>query len=334
MCGEASDDIIVGEARIIGEFLAPLTDGDAGAFGLIDDCAVVTPRTGEELVVTTDSLIEGVHFLAGDVPAFKALAVNVSDLVAKGARPIAYLLTLALPSAPTRGLMTRIAGELRAAQNLFGCRLIGGDTDRTPGPLTLTIAAIGSVPAGGAVRRKGARAGDAIVVTGTIGDACLGLRLRKDAELGRAAGLDADQIGWLVGRFDRPVPPMGAVGLVREFASAAMDVSDGLAKDLARLCLASEVGAEVEIEQVPVSAPARRVTESGRVNLVDLVAGGEDYEVLMTVAQERLPELMLRAHGSGVVVSEIGVVTDGCDVQWRDRNGDLLRFQRTGFEHF
>lgn len=334
MSGETSDDIISGEARIIAEFLAPLTDGDAGAFGLLDDCAVVTQRAGEDLVVTTDSLIEGLHFLAGDVPAFKALAVNVSDLVAKGARPFAYLLTLALPKPPTRGLMMRIADDLRAAQTLFGCRLIGGDTDHTPGPFTLTIAAIGSVPAGRAVRRQGAQTGDVIVVTGTIGDAGLGLRLRKSPERGAEAGLDAQQIGFLFDRFDRPVPPIGAAELVREFASAAMDVSDGLAKDLARLCAVSAVGAVVEIERVPISAPARVMIESGAVSRADLVTGGEDYEVVMTVAREHWPELARRARGSGVVVSEIGEITAGREVQWWDRNGQRMSFERSGFEHF
>src|SRR5689334_17485316 len=175
-------DVLVGEEAIIA-LLAPLAAAAAGAFGLQDDCAVLQPEVGRELVLKTDPIAEGVHFLpqtaAADV-AWKALAVNVSDLAAKGAAPRAYLLALSFPAAPQRGWVAEFAAGLRQAQERFGCHLIGGDTDRRPGPLTVSITLIGSVPQGRMVRRGTARAGDGLFVSGTLGDAALGLMLARD----------------------------------------------------------------------------------------------------------------------------------------------------------
>ena len=158
-----------------------------------------------------------------------------------------------VPEPPTRAFITRLAEGLAEAQQTFGCHLIGGDTDRTPGPFTLTITAIGSLPAGSAVRRTTARPGDVIAVTGTIGDAGLGLALRKDPKRARQAGLSADHAAFLISRFEKPVPRLAAAALVRDFATAAMDVSDGLAKDLARMASASGTGANIQIDKVPLN---------------------------------------------------------------------------------
>jgi len=173
------DDNLRGEEAIVA-LLAPLTEGDPGAFGLQDDCALLAPESGTELVLKTDPIAEGVHFLPGTAPediAWKALAVNVSDLAAKGATPVGYLMALSFPNAPSRRWFTAFAAGLKEAQSRFGCRLLGGDTDRRPGPLTVSITAIGSVPKGRMVRRATARPGDTLFVSGTIGDAALGLAL-------------------------------------------------------------------------------------------------------------------------------------------------------------
>lgn len=330
----SADEIVHGEAAIIAEFLAPLTEGDAGAASLTDDCALIAPRPGFDLVVTTDSLIEGVHFFPGDVPAFKALAVNVSDLVAKGAVPERYLLTLALPERPTRTFMTCLAAGLADAQQAFGCHLVGGDTDRTPGPFTLTITAIGAIPSGGIVRRNAARAGDIVVVTGTIGDASLGLSLRKDPSRAVRAGLNANQAAYLVARYDRPVPRLAAGPLVREYAHASMDVSDGLAKDLARLVSASRLGARVSLYDVPLSDAARAMCNKGATTREDLISGGEDYEVLFTVAADRWPMLEASANERGVPIARLGTITEGQGVIWHDGDGKTLPIGRDGWDHF
>ncbi|MGD9667603.1 MAG: thiamine-phosphate kinase [Hyphomicrobiaceae bacterium] len=330
----SADERIEGEAAIIGEFFAPLTEGDEGAAGLSDDCALLFPKPGTDLVITTDSLIEGVHFFPGDVPAFKALAVNVSDLIAKGALPERYLLTLALPEPPTRAFMSRLAAGLADAQREFGCRLIGGDTDRTPGLLTLTITAIGVLPSGSAVRRNTARVGDLVAVTGTIGDAGLGLALRQDPARAPSAGLTEQHSAALIARYDRPVPNIAVAALVREYATAAMDVSDGLAKDLGRLVAASGAGADVTLEAVPISNAARIMCERRAARRAGLIASGEDYEVLFTVPADRWTELQVAADKCGVLVTQLGVVTQGPGVTWRDACGKPLPIAAEGWDHF
>ncbi|MEE8579266.1 MAG: thiamine-phosphate kinase, partial [Hyphomicrobium sp.] len=257
-----ASDRIDSEEALIDEFLAPLAAGFPGAFGLADDCAVIAPGAGEELVVTTDAIVAGVHFFADEDPgaiAWKALAVNVSDLIAKGAAPLAYLMTLALPEAPERGWFTAFSDGLRRAQEAFGCTLAGGDTDRTPNELSVSITAFGTIPAGAIVRRSCARPGDHVYVSGTIGDATLGLKQRRDASLGLRCGLDKAGRDHLDARYCMPVPPVGIARVVRACACAAMDISDGLVKDFSRLCRASGTGGRIEAARVPLSSPARTV---------------------------------------------------------------------------
>ncbi len=330
----SADKRIVGEAAIIGEYFAPLTEADGGAAGLLDDCATLSPEPGTDLVVTTDSLIEGVHFFPGDVPAFKALAVNVSDLIAKGAAPQRYLLTLALPEPPTHAFMSRFTAELGEAQRAFRCHLIGGDTDRTPGPFTITIAAIGVLPAGTIIRRSTALPGDIVAVTGTIGDAALGLALRQNPARFDAAALSADQVAHLVARFDRPVPRLAAAALVRNYARASMDVSDGLAKDLGRLVTTSGVGANVNLDDVPLSEAAQILCERGLSRREALIAGGEDYEVLFTLPPERWTQMSQAARQSAVPITRLGVITESAGVTWRGVAGETLQLTAQGWDHF
>src|SRR5215470_16437162 len=231
---QPGDQPIEGEEAII-RLLAPLTCGAAGAFDLRDDCAVLEPEPDHELVLKTDPIAAGVHFPASAAPAdigFKALAVNVSDLAAKGAMPRAYLMALSFPEAPRRHWLIQFRAGLHEAQARFGCHLLGGDTDRRPGPLTISVTAIGSVPRGRMVRRGTARAGDSLFVSGTLGDAALGLQLAKDATRAAAWGLSQQMARHLCQRFRRPQPRLALAGTLRAHASAAMDLSDGLAKDL------------------------------------------------------------------------------------------------------
>ena len=220
--------------------------------------------------MTTDGLIAGVHFIPGDDPgaiAWKALAVNVSDLVAKGATPLAYVLSLALPGAPERAWLAAFAGGLQRAQAAFGCPLIGGDTDRTLGPLSVSITAFGTVPNGRMVRRSTAAVGDGVFVSGTIGDATLGLALVGNPALAQRCGLDAAAQAYLDARFRLPQPPVGLRAALLGHARAAMDISDGLVKDFDRLCRVSSVGGEIDATAVPLSAAARAVVAAGGATL-------------------------------------------------------------------
>lgn len=326
-----------GEEALIAEFWAPLAAGVPGAYGLEDDCATIAPPAGTELVVTTDALIAGVHFFPDEYPAavaWKALAVNVSDLVAKGAAPLAYVMTVALPGLDREWLQA-FAGGLRAAQEAFGCRLIGGDTDHTPGPLGVTIAAFGTVPQGRMVRRATARPGDRVYVTGTIGDATLGLALRRDPQLGPGCSLDDAARRFLEERFSRPRPPVDIAPVLRACASAAMDISDGLMKDFDRLCRASGVAGTIEAFCVPLSEAAQSVVATGRAKLEDLMSGGEDYEVLAAVSPDHIAEFERLAAGAGIAVTPIGVLAEGpAGGVAVNGSGAPMIFQKTGWDHF
>jgi thiamine-monophosphate kinase len=333
-----ASDRIDSEEAIIGEFWAPLAAGFPGAFGLTDDCAVIAPEAGSELVVTTDAVIAGVHFFPDEEPgavAWKALAVNISDLIAKGAAPLAYLMTLALPEAPERRWLAAFADGLRRAQERFGCRLAGGDTDRTPGPLSVSITALGTVPAGRMVRRSTARPGDVVCVSGTIGDAALGLALRREPSLAARWRLEASARDQLEARYCRPQPPTALAAAVRACASAAMDISDGLVKDFDRLCRTAGVGGRIKAAYVPLSAPAQAVIEGGGATLSALLTGGEDYEVLAAIAPERAEEFERLAAAAGAPVTRIGSIEDAAaGVSVVDAAGRVMAFARTGWDHF
>lgn len=326
------------EEAIIGAFFAPLSSGFPGAFGLEDDCAAIALAPGDELIVTTDAVIEGVHFPAGEEPgaiAWKALAVNVSDLVAKGAQPLGYLMAIAFPDAPERAWLAAFTHGLRQAQDAFGCHLAGGDTDRTPGPLSVSITAFGTVGAGGMVRRGTARPGDDIYVSGTIGDAALGLALRQDPTRVARWQLAEPERAALAAAQCRPHPPVAFVPALRACASAAMDISDGLVKDFERMCRASACGGRIEAPLVPLSQPARRLLRSGAATLGELLTGGEDYQVLACIPPARGVEFATLAAEAGTPVTRIGRMMPAADgIAVEDEGGRAMELARTGWDHF
>jgi len=337
------DDTLIGEEAVIA-LLAPLAEGHAGAFGLEDDCALLTPPPGSGLVLKTDPVAEGVHFLPGDAPediAWKALAVNVSDLAAKGATPIGYLMALSFPEAPARTWMAHFVEGLRAAQTAFGCHLLGGDTDRRPGPLTVSITVIGSVPQGGMVRRTTAPAGATLLVSGTIGDAALGLALLRDPALASAWGLSPAEAEHLVRRYRRPEPRLALAPLLRRHAAAAMDLSDGLIKDLERMLRGSGLSGRLLAAAVPLSDPARKVVAREPERLAHLLTAGDDYEVLAAVPPSACAPLRsAAATTAGVPLTEIGTVEfsgwpeAGSGLHVEGPDGTPLTFARTGWVHF
>ena len=250
-----------GEFELIARYFAPLAKGFPGAYGLLDDAAVITPAAGHELVAKTDAIVGGVHFLPEDPPdlvARKALRVNLSDLAAKGAIARAYMLDLMLPKRSVEAWIAGFAHGLAQDQDEYGVHLIGGDTDSTPGPVTIAIMAFGEVPTGRIIRRGGARPGDTIFVTGTIGDAALGLEVLR----GRLPELDTASAGFLVDRYRLPLPRVTVGPQLIGLATAALDVSDGLIADLGHICEVSDLTAIVEAPRVPLSPAARAAIET------------------------------------------------------------------------
>jgi thiamine-monophosphate kinase len=320
------------EDQLIARFFQPLAT-HPGALGLTDDAAFITPPPGCDLVLKTDAIIGGVHFFPEDAAqtvASKALRVNLSDLAAKGARPLGFLLSLALPKDVGDDWLENFAEGLRGDAVLFACPLFGGDTDRTPGPITVSIAMFGSVPEGTMVRRAGAEPGDRVFVSGTIGDAALGLAVRN----GKDWLLPPQHRQHLVSRYLLPQPRNALAEAVRLYASAAMDVSDGLVGDLAKLCRVSQVGASIEITRVPLSVAAKAVTGSDASAMESLLTGGDDYEIVCTVPADKADAFCEAARAANVAVSEIGQITTGAGARFIDAGGDALAFKRASFSHF
>lgn len=324
-----------GEDSLIARYFRPLAT-DPGAFGLTDDAAILK-ALGDDIVVTTDAVIEGVHFLPDDPPdtiAKKALRVNLSDLAAKGATPAGFVLTVALRAADETWLaaFARGLGQDVAA---FHCPLLGGDTVATPGPLMVSITAFGRVPEGKMIHRSGARAGDHVVVTGTIGDAALGLDILRKGRVAMALAGNSTSREMLIGRYRVPQPRNALALAVRAHAHAAMDVSDGLAGDLAKLCAASRVSAAIELAAIPLSKAASGALAAGVVSMSEIVSGGDDYEILCAVRQDALREFLSAAEASGVAASRIGTIAAGASSpQFLDAAGQELALTRRSYSHF
>jgi thiamine-monophosphate kinase len=323
------------EDSLIARHFKPLAT-EPGAFNLDDDAAAL--RSGDEdIVVQTDAIVEGVHFLADDPPdtvARKALRVNLSDLAAKGAAPAGFVLTLALHTVNDAWLAA-FARALGEDATRFGCPLLGGDTVSTPGPAMISIAALGRVPSGKMVHRRGANPGDCILVTGTIGDASLGLEILKGGPIAAALSDDRPAGEFLIGRYRIPEPRNALANGVRDYASAAMDVSDGLAGDLAKLCRASEVSAVIDVPSIPLSAAAAGLVARGAASIESLISAGDDYEVLCTIPEERCEAFGFAASQAGVAVTTIGAIVAGRSApQFVDGQGREVELRCGSYSHF
>lgn len=327
----ATNDDSSAEDRLIARFFAPIAT-HPGALGLSDDAAFIKPPPGCDLVLKTDAIVGGVHFFADDAApsvAGKALRVNLSDLAAKGAKPLGFLLSLALPKDVGDDWLTGFAEGLRADAAQFSCPLFGGDTVRTGGPITISIAMFGSVPEGTMVQRAGAKPGDRVFVSGTIGDAALGLALRKGASWKLSDALRQH----LLSRYLLPQPRNALAEAVRSHASAAMDVSDGLAGDLTKLCRVSGVAADIDIGKVPLSDAAKAVIAAEPARLETALTGGDDYEIICAIPAAKAEAFRATAKAANVVVTEIGEIKAGEGARLL-ADGKPLSFKRASFSHF
>jgi thiamine-monophosphate kinase len=324
------------EDELIARYFGPIAG--TGSLNLRDDAALITPPPGQDLVVTTDALVAGMHFFADDRPAQiaqKALRVNLSDLAAKGARPAGFVMALALPSDWRADWMADFANGLGADSQRFACPLLGGDTVKTRGPLTISITALGLLPAGQFVRRTGVEAGDLLYVTGTIGDAAIGLALRRDGPGDQLLGLPAAARAFLIDRYLLPQPRLGLAGLLRDVAHAGMDVSDGLIGDVSKMLQASGVSGRIALDRVPLS-PAAKAAVLEKPALFDTaITGGDDYELLIALPPPRAGAFESEARLCGVPVTLFGEATAGdAAPQFFGDDGALRRFAHGSFSHF
>ncbi|ABS64522.1 thiamine-monophosphate kinase [Parvibaculum lavamentivorans DS-1] len=322
------------EFALIEDLFAPLAAGAPGAYGLKDDAALFSPSPDHETVLTVDAMVAGVHFLPDDPPetvARKLLRVNLSDLAAKGATPRGYLLVTAWRAETSVDWMRGFAAGLMEDQNLFGISLWGGDTVTTTGPMTLSLTAIGEVAAGQMIRRGGARPGDDIYVTGTVGDAALGLSVLR----GALDMPDTADAAHLVRRYREPEPRTAFGPKLCGVAHAALDVSDGLMADLGHICEVSGTGARINMESVPLSRAARAALARDP-RLVEAVAGGgDDYEILFAAPPDRASKIGAIAAESGISATRIGTMTEQSDgVSAIDGAGNKIALKQLGYRHF
>lgn len=334
MGGSKPDPERLSEFAMIAKHFAPLSEGEPGALGLLDDAAVLDVPQGQQLVVTADTLISGVHFVEnaspGDIAA-KALAANVSDLAAMGAGVKWIFLSLSLPKDITDNWLSDFANSLKAGLDQYGATLAGGDTVQTTGPLAVSITAMGWVGTGLAMKRSGAKPFDDIWVSGTLGDAQLGLELIE----GNLEGISAEDGQFLMQRHHRPEPRtklglgLGETGL----ANACIDISDGLVADLGHICSASGVSAVIHVDKLALSDVVRTL---GRVGERAALGGGDDYELLFTATPEQRGRIEALGTSLGLALSRIGETGNETTHTVRVVDGDAnpIEVSNSGWRHF
>ncbi len=330
--------MIPNEFMLIARYFAPLSRGFPGAYGLQDDAAVIRPSPGCELVVKTDAIVAGIDFPVdepADSVARKALRVNLSDLAAKGAVPRAYLLDLVLPEGVAETWIAAFAAGLAQDQAEHAIHLVGGDMSATPGPITIAVTALGETPIGRIIRRGGAHAGDDIFVTGTIGDAALGLAVLR----GELPQINAESAAFLIDRYRLPQPRLALGPKLIGLASAGIDVSDGLVADLRHVCEVSGLSAIIETPRVPVSYAAKAVLSKYPQLLPTLLTGGDDYEIVFSASRASAAAITELAQTSGVPVAVIGRMIkrpagSGCEVSVIGADGEQIALRTEGWTHF
>lgn len=322
-----------GEFGRIRDYFAPLTGGDEDSFDLTDDAALLNIPATEKLVVTTDMIVRGVHFLDNDQPediAAKALRVNLSDLAGKGARPVAYTLNLALPRDVSDDWVARFAQGLADDQDRFGIRLLGGDSVSTPGPITISVTAFGATPADCYPWRGGGHSEDILFVSGTIGDGALGLMAAKGA-----FGF-GDEADFLATRYRRPEPRLALGQVLRGLVNASMDISDGLVGDIEALALASGCTAVLDAPSIPLSDAAASVIADQPHLMAAVMTGGDDYELLLAISPDKVADAMAAAAGVNIPLTKVGFLHDNGvagDLAVLDQDGKRMSFSQQKYTH-
>lgn len=322
-----------GEFETIDRYFAPLTKGFEGAQGLANDTANLTISDGYDAVVTLDTMVAGVHFLPNDPAdtiARKLLRVNLSDLASSGAVPKTYFLSLSLPSEISNEWIACFTDGLAADQKIFDVTLGGGDTTSTPGPLSLSLTAIGEAPRDKTIVRSGASAGEDIYVSGTIGDAALALAIIETEGPEQALKMAPA----LVSRYRIPEPRVLLGPRIRDLATACIDISDGLIADIGHICRASAVGAEITASNVPLSDEGQRILSQHPDWSERPFTGGDDYELLFTVCPEDTDKVSALSGELKLPLTRIGRIISGDSPKLLADSGEAISLAKTGWRHF
>lgn len=315
---------------MIQRYFLPLTMGRKEAEGLKDDAAILDIPEGYDLVISSDTLNGGTHFLKNEAAAniaHKVLRVNLSDMAAMGAKPYCYQMNLAFSEFPDEAWVKEFSAALLDDNAAFGVFCSGGDTTVAEGPLLVSLTITGLVPKGKAVKRSTARAGDLLVLSGPVGDAAIGVKILLGL-------LEAADPAPFLRAAHMPAPRISISDEICQYARAAVDISDGLVADLGHVCHASGVGATIDLPKVPFSAAARAVLDTGEITYETLLTGGDDYEIAMAVAPDDIAAFSAAAAAKGVTLCVVGAFTDGGDVSVLDESGAALELSRTGWTHF
>lgn len=323
------------EFDIIATYFAPLASQNKASLGLLDDAAILDIPAESSLVITKDAITEGTHFFATDPVELlgrKLLRTNLSDLAAMGASPLGYLLALILPSTTPPDWFLQFTKGLKEDQDLFQIPLLGGDTVSHQGPLTLSITALGLVPKSKAITRSLAKPGDAIMVSGTIGDSMLGLMLlQKHLEI--TALLDKER-DFLISRYHLPQPRTMLGQYLCGVASSAIDISDGLIQDLKHILSNSSIGAEINLDLIPYSEPAKSLISTNPSLSSRMITGGDDYELCFTIDETKLMLLQERLKHEETPITRIGTITTNKELKLFSHGKRVDTPVMNGYQHF
>lgn len=317
---------MAGEFDLITKYFKPLA-GPEG-LGLMDDASCVRGEQDTDLIITKDVLVEHVHFRGddpADLVAHKALAVNVSDCAAKGGEPSLYWLGLCLPKGIDEDWVKHFSDGLKSAQQAFGCTLAGGDTSATTGPLVISLTLMGKTPHGQMISRSGAKPNDDVYVTGSLGEAALGLWCLEN----KIDGLNA-----LISAYQKPVPPHKFGARLRSIANSSADISDGLIADVGHIATASNVGVRLYRDKLPLSPQTEQLLQKKPALWPSVWSGGDDYQIVFTSAKNQRARITAIAKETGTRVSKIGETTASNDVHLLDQNGEIVQVASRGYSHF
>lgn len=320
------------EFGLIRTYFSPLASGFPGSLNLTDDAALIDVPAGKQLVITKDTINEGVHFLGTEEPALiarKLLRVNLSDLAAKGAAPLCYFIGASFPQEIDERWIEAFAEGLKQDQQEFSIHLAGGDTTKTLGMLNLSLTAVGLVDAGKMLKRSGAQVGDDIYVSGTIGDAALGF-MSLNGELNPNFERDDE----LEQRYFLPQPRVALGQRLVGIANSCMDVSDGLVQDLGHICTASDVASTIQLPTIPLSRSGSKLAERYPELWERIITGGDDYELVFTASATSEHALFALAQETHTSIAKIGTVTEGRGVAVLNAHGTPISLHKTGYKHF